>query len=211
MTNSSKFELLNSVEKYYSEKIREYGATSKGVDWNGEASQILRFDQLTRIVQGDQPLIGDLGCGYGAYFDYLKLVFPAFRYQGIDVSAAMIDEARRRFSGDERCDFSVGTRFEKVGDYVVASGIFNVRLEVTSNRWLEYILETLHHMNDFALKGFAFNCLTSYSDAERMKGHLYYADPCYLFDYCKKKFSKNVSILHDYGLYEFTILVRKDI
>jgi len=42
-----------------------------------------------------------------------------------------------------------------------------------------------------------------------MKDDLYYADPCYFFDYCKKKFSKNIALLHDYGLYEFTILVRK--
>ena len=44
-----------------------------------------------------------------------------------------------------------------------------------------------------------------------MRPYLYYADPLFLFDYCKKKYSKSVALLHDYGLYEFTILVRKDI
>jgi hypothetical protein len=42
-----------------------------------------------------------------------------------------------------------------------------------------------------------------------MKPHLYYADPCDLFDLCKRRFSPQVTLLHDYGLYEFTILVRK--
>ena len=42
-----------------------------------------------------------------------------------------------------------------------------------------------------------------------MKDHLFYADPCFFFDHCKKHFSKNVALLHDYGMYEFTILVRK--
>jgi hypothetical protein len=32
-----------------------------------------------------------------------------------------------------------------------------------------------------------------------------------IFDICKRKFSRNVALLHDYGLYEFTILVRKDL
>jgi hypothetical protein len=59
------------------------------------------------------------------------------------------------------------------------------------------------------VKGFAFNALTSYSDPERMKNTLYYADPCRLFDLCKREFSRDVALLHDYGLYEFTILVRK--
>jgi hypothetical protein len=42
-----------------------------------------------------------------------------------------------------------------------------------------------------------------------MREDLFYADPCELFDYCKTRFARNVALLHDYGLYEFTILVRK--
>ena len=53
--------------------------------------------------------------------------------------------------------------------------------------------------------------LTKYSDKEYMRDNLYYADPLFIFDYCKRNFSKQVALLHDYGLYEFTILVKKDI
>jgi hypothetical protein len=52
--------------------------------------------------------------------------------------------------------------------------------------------------------------LTKYSDADRMRGDLYYGDPAFFFDHCKRSFSRNVALLHDYGLYEFTILVRPD-
>ncbi len=55
-----------------------------------------------------------------------------------------------------------------------------------------------------------FNCLTSYSDPEKKRDELYYADPCALFDMCKRRYSRQVALLHDYGLYEFTILVRSD-
>ena len=34
------------VIDYYDKKIKEYGPTSKGVDWNGEESQYLRFNIL---------------------------------------------------------------------------------------------------------------------------------------------------------------------
>jgi hypothetical protein len=44
-----------------------------------------------------------------------------------------------------------------------------------------------------------------------MRADLYYADPAQVFDYCKRRFSPNVALLHDYGLYEFTILVRKQV
>ena len=43
-----------------------------------------------------------------------------------------------------------------------------------------------------------------------MRADLYYADPCFLFDYCKRNFAKDVAILHDYSLYDFTLIVRKN-
>jgi hypothetical protein len=84
-----------------------------------------------------------------------------------------------------------------------------VRLGENDGDWLKYIEDTLDILNQTSKKGFAFNCLTSYSDEDKKRDYLYYADPCMLFDICKKKYSRNVSLLHDYGLYEFTILVRK--
>ena len=58
-------------------------------------------------------------------------------------------------------------------------------------------------------RGFAFNMLTSYSDPDRMRSDLFYGDPRHFFDHAKRTFSKQVALLHDYGLYEFTILVRR--
>ena len=56
--------------------------------------------------------------------------------------------------------------------------------------------------------GFTFNSLTSHSAADKMRDYLYYADPYALFDLCKRRYSRHVASLLDYGLYEFTILVR---
>jgi hypothetical protein len=96
-----------------------------------------------------------------------------------------------------------------LSDYTVASGIFNVMMGHTESQWLAYILSTLDEMNNKSKSGFSFNLLTKYSDQEHMKKNLYYADPCFLFDYCKRNYSKNIALLHDYDLYEFTIHVVK--
>jgi len=93
-------------------------------------------------------------------------------------------------------------------DYLIASGIFNVMLDALADEWEEYIKTHLHRINSLSIKGFSFNMLTIYSDPDRMKDYLYYADPCIYFDYCKRYFSKWVALLHDYGLWEFTILMR---
>lgn len=202
--------ILRSVENYYSAKIREHGQCPRGVDWNGEDSQLLRFQQLVKVIEGKSDFsIIDVGCGYGALVDYLRKNFNNYKYIGIDISEEMIISAQARYEQDEGTRFYASAISPKGADYSVASGIFNVKLKHSHDEWWDYFSTTLDHLNEISLKGFSFNCLTIYSDAEKMRDYLYYADPCMLFDWCKKRYSKKVSLLHDYGLYEFTILVRK--
>lgn len=205
-----KNDMLTEINRYYSSKLALHGETAKGVDWNGEESQILRFDQLNKLITTQAPFsINDLGCGYGAFYDYLSEIYESFSYTGIDISEDMIGAAKLRYSGNANTDFIIANEPQKIADYAVASGVLNVRLQRSDEEWLSYIEMILDLMHQFSHLGFAFNCLTSYSDREKMKDYLYYADPCVLFDLCKQRYSPHVTILHDYGLYEFTILVRK--
>ena len=55
-------DLLQEVAEYYSAKLHEHGVSPRGVDWNGEESQQLRFTQLAKIIQHQQGFsINDLG------------------------------------------------------------------------------------------------------------------------------------------------------
>jgi len=92
-------------------------------------------------------------------------------------------------------------------DYSFVSGTFNVRFEADDKQWIQFIEEKLNELNKFSERGFSFNLLTSYVDWK--EPHLYYGDPCYWFDYCKRYFSKRVTLLHDYPLWEWTIIVKK--
>ena len=83
-----------------------------------------------------------------------------------------------------------------------------MKLTAKNKAWEKLILETLNNMANLCQKGFSFNMLTSYSDRELMREDLYYGDPSYYFDYCKRNFSRNAALLHDYELSDFTILVR---
>jgi SAM-dependent methyltransferase len=202
--------ILSAVADYYSEKLAEHGETPQGVDWNGEVSQTLRFEQLCKTIDTLNPFsINDLGCGYGALYDHLVEEYESFSYLGVDISESMILAAKQRYKDKKQVRFVASNVPDQVADYGVASGIFNVRLGRTQEEWRAYLETTLDVLDRTSSKGFAFNCLTSYSDADKMRDYLYYADPCALFDLCKRKYSRNVALLHDYGLYEFTILVRK--
>jgi methyltransferase family protein len=207
-----KKDILRDVSAYYTARAFEHGPTPRGVDWNSRESQVLRFSQLTKLLPNDSDFftITDSGCGYGAYYDFLKSSFPSFRYVGYDISEKMIQQAVQLHPSNEECSWISDEALLQKTDYLVASGIFNVKLTYSDQEWREYVWKTLHRMNELNLKGMAFNMLTSYSDEHRKRVDLYYADPSSFFDYCKRNFSRYVTLLHDYPLYEFTILVRKE-
>lgn len=210
MTTLAKTELLSEVATYYSAKFAEHGATVHGVDWNGEESQTTRFAQLCKIIgTHDYFLINDLGCGYGALYDYLAKEHTSFSYAGVDVSDGMVLAAMQRYQGDEQARFILGSEQHGVADLGVANGVFNVRMCRSDYEWRSYLEATLKVLDRTSRVGFAFNCLTSYSDKHKMRDYLYYAEPCVLFDLCKRRYSRNVALFHDYGLYESTTLARK--
>ncbi|MCX4177452.1 MULTISPECIES: class I SAM-dependent methyltransferase [Paraburkholderia] len=203
-------DLLSSVAHYYTDKIQRFGSEPRGVDWNGREGQVLRFAQLCKVLDPDTPFsVTDVGCGYGSLLDFLETHFERCDYVGVDISDAMIGAATQLHAGKAHARFELGTRPSQPTDFAVASGIFNVKLNSSDSEWRSYIETTLENMHEFTSRGFAFNCLTAYSDQDKMRPDLHYADPCELFDICKRKYSRNVALLHDYGLYEFTILVRK--
>lgn len=208
---SKKTNLIHSVETYYTEKIELHGASPSGVDWNGEDSQHKRFEQFLNLVDLSTPFsLLDYGCGYGALLQFLKEQnYLPEHYMGFDISSKMLEEGKQFTQGidSEKTWFSEEEMIPKT-DYVVASGIFNVMLEQTEENWKAYILETIEKMFVLSKKGMAFNVLTSYSDEPYKKKYLHYSNPMELFDFCKRKLSRNVALLHDYDLYEFTLIVR---
>jgi hypothetical protein len=121
----------------------------------------------------------------------------------------MVRAAQARFTNTPNARFFVASEPPELSDYTIASGLFNLRLGRSDAECRDYIEATLDVFDRTSGQGFAFNSLTIYSDADKMRDDLYYADPCALFDICKRRYSRNVALLHDYNLYDFTILVRK--
>ena len=202
--------ILDTVNNYYTKKVKEFGNTPKGVDWNGTESQELRFQQLCKVIEPGQDFsILDFGCGYGAMLGYMQQNFSDFNFTGLDISDEMIAQAKATNLESVNATWKTKLDDEERFDYTIASGVFNVRLDVSDEEWVKYILDTLIYINKHSKKGFSFNMLTSYSDKEYMRDYLYYADPSFFFDYCKKNFSRYVAVLHDYPLYEFTLIVKK--
>ena len=203
---------LDHYRRYFIEKIQTHGPDPKGVDFNGSQAQESRFEQLAKVIEPDKPFtVIDYGCGYGALFDYLRGKNWEFTYFGLDTIEQMIAAGKQAHRDFAHAYFFQSENELAPADYLLAGSIFNNKFEAENEPWLQFILATLRRMNDLCVRGFSFNMLTRYSDEERMaqRPDLYFGDPLFFFDFCKRSFSRNVALLHDYGLYDFTILVRK--
>jgi hypothetical protein len=121
----------------------------------------------------------------------------------------MIEQARKLHGEAGDRQWRVGAEPVEVADYAIASGIFNVRGTIADEVWAGYLRKTLDVLASKGRRGFAFNVLSLSSDPERRQSRLYYADPVETLNYCVLRYGRSVALLQDYGLYEFTVLVRQ--
>jgi SAM-dependent methyltransferase len=201
-------QLREQVTEYYTTRVEEHGPTARGVDWNSPESQTLRFAQLLKLLPSDPCSLLDYGCGYGALVDYLADRRLPVTYIGFDSAPAMIARAVALHPPATGAIFVSDEPQLTACDYAVASGVLNVKLSASDDEWNEYMKEVVDRLASLSTRGFAFNVLSRYSDPEKRRPSLHYADPHWWFDYCKRRFAGGAALLHDYPLYEFTLLVR---
>jgi SAM-dependent methyltransferase len=201
--------ILHEVATYYASKLETHGATPQGVDWNGADSHERRHRQFLHLLNGGlEASIIDLGCGFGDFWRFLRAEGHRGNFIGYDIAPSMIERARQIHgeSGDRR--WRVGAEPAEIADFAIASGIFNVKGDVPDENWTGYVHHTIDILARAGRRGFAFNMLSTSSDPERRRPNLYYADPVDMLARCLLRYGRSVALLQDYGLYEFTVIVR---
>lgn len=198
-----------NISKYYTDKIKKYGATPQGIDWNSNQSIFIRFENLSKILDFKKTSVNDIGCGYGKFIEYLGNNINKIDYAAYDISKEMVNVASKLYPQNNFYYISHLNEI-KSADFSIASGIFNVKLHFSNFEWEDYILNSLKIINLKSKKGFSFNMLENkLSKGFVKKRRLYYGSSSYYFDYCKKNFSENVTLINNYNLFDFTILVKK--
>ena len=205
-------DLLSPVVKAYRRRLLEFGATPQGVFWRNQTNMEKRFEVLLRIfddtARAGEIAVNDLGCGYGAFFDVLQ-THPALRgsrYIGYDVCTDMLDAAQKRIR-DPRATFVRSAAPTEAADYSFASGTFNLRLEAAERSWADYVKALLTLLWQKTTKGLAFNMLDI---RQRRAGDgLFYSDPKEFADFCRSALSPRIELVEDYGLPDWTMLVRR--
>lgn len=207
--------VYSDVEAYYGARVAKYGATPRGVDWSCQATQSLRFVQLLRICDFAAPFaLNDVGCGYGALCAFLDLRYPNSRvdYLGVDLSRPMVNRASRRFRRADR-RFAVGKASPRLADYSVASGVMNVNVGHSRAVWEDFIAAMLQDMRRTSRRGFSVNFMSDVVAASEAPDNppairLYRTSPERWIPYCENALGCSVETLDNYGMREFTLLLR---
>lgn len=200
------------IERYYTRKVVTHGPTPLGVDWTCEPTQELRFVQLMKVCDLTGPLsLNDIGCGYGALLAFLRKRHAGSKvaYLGVDLSAAMISEARRLWAGWPEAEFAVGHAAHRQADYSVASGIFNVKLNEPLPLWTQFVETTLAEIHGSSRRGFAVNFLSPLAGGATGAPELYRPEPDLWRHYCEDVLGTKVKMLAGYGMREFTLLAQR--
>ncbi|NQV43732.1 MAG: hypothetical protein HQ501_02425 [Rhodospirillales bacterium] len=205
--------MLVPVVGAYRRRFQNYGAAPQGVFWSNPDTVKKRFEILCRVFDPEdiargESSITDLGCGYGALYDFLNdhPVIRGGEYRGYDICEPLLDACKVRIK-DPRASFHLNMQATRPADYSIVSGTFNLKLHATDADWLNYVqisLLSLWQQTDNAL---AFNMLDD-TDTEPQEG-LYFANLQAFEAFCRNNLSENVTVITDYGLSDFTILVRR--
>ena len=208
--NGSDSGRFGDLIEYYNALLDEHGFTAKAVAWRDEPFQRFRFASIAQVFEGERGpfTVYEVGCGLGHLRDFLREHVPNATYSGADINPKMIERALAR-------DASLAVEHRDIvsdpppqTDYVVASGIFNLRMQHTDEDWETVVRSVLTSMFACAKRGIAANFLTSHVDWKREIA--YHQDPARMLDFALTELSRFAEIRHAYYPWEFTLAVYRE-
>ncbi|MCR9195030.1 MAG: class I SAM-dependent methyltransferase [Hyphomonas sp.] len=192
--------------------------TPEAVLWPNAKDLVNRFDAMVNSVNWrdyspDRRLrILDIGCGPGFLLDYLQQrgLIEHVDYTGIDLNLEILESAQERWPQHKfECRDIRQTPYpEGAFELAVLCGVFTVKFTLSQAQMLRLMVETLKATWRSVTESIAFNVMSKHVDWEREDlFHLPCDEAIALIR--SELGTRQISVLHDYGLYEYTCVVRK--
>ena len=197
---------MTTISDTYNKMLADGVNDAERVGWGSADSQEKRFSVLTEIGDLDNDTILDVGCGLGAYFDYIHNAYPNLLYTGVDINPNMIQEAQQKHSDIEFIHTDITSDSHALNDrkfdYVFLSGALNL----STDKHHDTIENIMKEMFALANKGVAANFLSLFSDY--LTPGEYYCNPENILQ-TAFSITKKITLRHDYMPHDFTIYLYK--
>jgi SAM-dependent methyltransferase len=179
----------------------------QAVGWKRRETRDLNFYAASELFSHEEGPFSlyEVGCGLGAYAEYLQKRHPQVKYAGCDIVEASIRKAKQRDSrlNVELRDIRVSPPAKT--DYSVAIGTFHLNHGLSESDWMAFTTSVLRAMYGFSTRGIAATFLSSKVDFQKPFG--YYADPVEMLRFAQLELSRTSEIRHGWYPFGFTLLV----
>jgi SAM-dependent methyltransferase len=203
-----------ALASHYEACLARFGPTVQGVDAPDEHDHAKRFAAVLSPldVRNARPSVLDLGCGPGFMLDYLEQAGLRERveYLGVDISEHMVRTARDRWPEHAfECRDVLATPFaERSFDYVVLNTVLTERVSVPRDLMEAMAKELVRNAFATARVAVSFNVMNAHVDWTR--DDLFHWPFDEVASFLRAEVSRHYAFLADYGLYEYTVVVRHD-
>lgn len=127
-----------AVYNFFNENYKKYGYSEKSLAWN-KGKQNVRFEQLIKnLHMYEEMKIFDIGCGFGDFNKYLSIKgYKNYCYKGVDLVEGFVETAQNIYKDCKNFSFEcadfLDMQIDEKYDYVIGSGIFNLKMYQVDN------------------------------------------------------------------------------
>ncbi|NFN86292.1 class I SAM-dependent methyltransferase [Clostridium sporogenes] len=195
------------IKGKYENAFEKNGFSPKAVLWTKEKQQI-RFEALISQFDLENKSILEFGCGFGDINKILKDNYKSYQYLGVDLIEDFIKTGKKNYGTSNvkfLCGDFLNKNFDKKFDYVIESGIFNMKLKNMDNYY--FIEESIEKAFELCNEAIAFNFLTervNFKDKD-----FYYINPEKVLEIAYR-YSKKIVLKNDYLPFDYTVIIYKD-
>lgn len=194
--------------KLWKNKISIYDNSIKAIGSESMAHKNLHYKKISELFKDDSSFsLLDVGAGFGDYFDYLVLHHSEqnFSYHGLEIIEDFCKIAREKYPLININTDNILTRDIDHYDYVILSGIFHQRGDVSLTEWNKFLEQILIKSFTICRKGISFNILCDFVDY-KIDGN-YYVDLDELIKFIIVNISRYINVDISTPLFEATLQI----
>ena len=195
------------IKERFKKLLIKNGYSYKSLGWGKGGRQNLRFSILTKDIKKNSSVL-DLGCGFGDLLKFLKeeIDFEG-QYTGVDLVEGMLKIGKENHKNANFINSDVSNGLPEIPkhDFVIASGLMNLKLNSSNNKeYIEHILKIMFEKSKVSL---ACDFMTTKVDFQNEIA--WHTDPSWVINIASS-LTKRWLLRNDYMPYEFSLILYKD-
>ena len=197
----------------FNSRFDAYGPTPEASLWFNKSRQLARFSKLTEAiisrVSNTEFTIGDVGCGYGGFLDYLATHNSeiGFKYYGYDIADRVIAYCSKNLQ-TANATFLHRSRPARKADFHVMSGTYNYAPNMGVGPWRSYMRDEIKHIFSATNNCIVFNLMIA-NKAYISKSSIFYEEMEDFLSFCRTELGKTTILEHPLLKLEKTFCIEK--